>query len=50
MVQAFASFIPAGRPAGHLPCKPLVWNVKVEIKAGDNSVTLDRHNGTKAEK
>ena len=26
--------------------KPLVWNVKVQIKAGANSVTLDQHNGT----
>lgn len=27
--------------------KPLVWDVKVDIKAGANSVTLDQRNGTK---
>jgi hypothetical protein len=35
---------------GRFEGKALVWNVKVEIKAGDNSVTLDRRNGTLLEK
>jgi hypothetical protein len=26
--------------------KPLVWNLKVQVKAGANSVTLDQRNGT----
>jgi hypothetical protein len=30
---------------GRLEAKPLVWNVRVEIKAGANSVTLDQRNG-----
>ncbi|HEY6128819.1 MAG TPA: hypothetical protein VIW23_11605 [Candidatus Acidoferrum sp.] len=32
---------------GQYEGKPLVWNVKVEAKAGANSVTLDQRNGTK---
>jgi hypothetical protein len=30
---------------GQYQGKPLVWNVKVQIKAGANSVTLDQRNG-----
>jgi hypothetical protein len=35
---------------GRFEDRALVWNVKVEIKVGDNSVTLDRRNGTLVEK
>jgi hypothetical protein len=30
---------------GQYQGKPLVWNVKVQIKAGENSITLDQRNG-----
>lgn len=33
---------------GQLEGKPIVWNVKVRIKAGENSVTLGRENATPA--
>lgn len=32
---------------GQLEGKPLVWNVRVQVKAGSNSVTLDEHNTTR---
>lgn len=31
---------------GRYEGKGLLWNVKVEVKAGANSITLDQHNGT----
>jgi hypothetical protein len=31
---------------GQYEGKPLVWNVKVQVKPGPNSVTLDQRNGT----
>ena len=31
---------------GQYESKPLIWNVKVQIKAGKNSITLDQRNGT----
>jgi hypothetical protein len=31
---------------GRYEGKPLMWNLKVQIKAGPNSVTLDQRNGT----
>ena len=34
---------------GQYDGKPLIWNVRVQIKAGPNSVTLDQHNGTAIE-
>jgi hypothetical protein len=31
---------------GQYEGKPLVWDVKVQVKSGANSITLDQHNGT----
>src|SRR5262249_58217823 len=29
--------------------KPVLWNVRVQIKAGDNTLTLDEHNSSPLE-